>query len=141
MRMGNARRSRLLSALLVCAGVAGEGSAFADSRPWIGLELCNMPAQNPFGREPVVGAYVLLVREGSPASLAGVMQHDIVIGIDDRVVASAEDLVCAIATRAPGNIARLAILRSGAQRVVGVSLTHWPTEMLPAPFACSAPSS
>jgi len=141
MPLGNTRRHGLLLALLACACVAGKGAALADSRPWIGLELCNIPAQHPLRREPATGAYVLQVRENSPASSAGVMQDDIVIGIDDRVVASAEDLVCAIAARSPGHIVRLAIVRRGAQHVVVVSLMHWPREMLPAPFACSAPLS
>jgi len=116
MPLGNTRRHGLLLALLACACVAGKGAALADSRPWIGLELCNIPAQHPLRREPATGAYVLQVRENSPASSAGVMQDDIVIGIDDRVVASAEDLVCAIAARSPGHIVRLAIVRRRAAR-------------------------
>jgi hypothetical protein len=139
MSMGNARRHKLFFALLVCATLAWERSAAADGRAWMGVDICNLPTQGPLRPATTAGVYVLLVREGSPASSAGVMQDDIVISIDDSVVASAEDLVCAIAMRAPGNFVRLAIVRSGELRVAVVSLTRWPNDMLPAPPACSAP--
>ena len=139
--MGNARRHKLLFALFVCAAIAWERPGYADSRAWIGVDICNLPTQGPLRPATTAGVYILLVRESSPASSAGIRQDDIVIGIDDRLIASAEELVCAIATRAPGNFVRLAIVRSGEQRVVVVTLTRWPNDMLPAPPACSVPVS
>ena len=139
--MGNAMRHKLLFALLVCATFAWERSACADSRAWIGVDICNLPTRGPLLAATTAGVYVLLVREGSPASSAGIKQDDIVISIDDRSVASAEELVCAIAMHAPGNFVRLAIVRSGELRMAVVNLTRWPNDMLPAPPACSAPVS
>ena len=104
-------------------------------------DICNLPSQGPLRPATIAGVFILLVREGSPASSAGVKQDDIVISIDDRSVASAEELVCAIAMHAPGNLVRLAIVRSGELRVAVVNLTRWPNDMLPAPPACSAPVS
>ena len=138
--MGNAKRKSLLMALLVCATVAWDRSASADGRPWLGVDICNIPTQDdPSRPTKTAGAFILVVREGSPASSAGIMQHDIVIDIDDRSVANADDLICAIATRSPGILVRLSIVRGSELRVAVVTLMRWPDDMLPAPLACSTP--
>ena len=139
MPMGNAKRHELLFALLVCAAVAWGRSAYADTRPWLGVDICNITTQHPLQPATTAGAYVQLVREGSPASSAGVEQADILISIDDSLVTSAEDLVCAVATRVPGSFVRLALIRDGTLRVTVATLIRWPNDILPTPFACSAP--
>jgi hypothetical protein len=136
--MGNAKQHKLLFALLVCATVVCERSAYAHTRPWLGVDICNITTQHPLQLATTAGAYVQLVREGSPASSAGVETADILISIDDGLVSGAEDPVCAVARRVPGSLVRLVLIRDGTLRVTVATLIRWPNDVLPTPFAFSA---
>ena len=134
--MGNAKRYKF--ALLVCVAVVCERSAYADTRPWLGVDICNITTQHPLQPATTAGAYVQLVRKGSPASSAGVEPADILISIDDSLVSSAENLVCAVARRVPGSLVRLALIRDGTLRVTVATLIRSPKRYLANPVRVSS---
>ncbi|MDL5157340.1 trypsin-like peptidase domain-containing protein [Actinomycetospora termitidis] len=59
------------------------------------------------------GAQVLNVVQGGPASRAGVLEGDVVVRVDDRPIASADELVVAIREHRPGDTVTLGVVRGG----------------------------
>lgn len=63
------------------------------SQTYIGAKVTNAPDG---------GAQVVEIVRGSPAEKAGLKVGDVVVKLNDRVIADADELVAAIRTRAPG---------------------------------------
>ncbi|MEJ2867526.1 trypsin-like peptidase domain-containing protein [Actinomycetospora sp. OC33-EN08] len=59
------------------------------------------------------GAQVLNVVQGGAASRAGVLEGDVVVRVDDRPIASADELVVAIREHRPGDTVTLGVVRGG----------------------------
>ncbi|HEY2195919.1 MAG TPA: trypsin-like peptidase domain-containing protein [Actinomycetospora sp.] len=59
------------------------------------------------------GAQILNVRQGGPADRAGVLEGDVVTEVDDRPVASADELTVAIREHRPGETVTLGVVRAG----------------------------
>ena len=59
------------------------------------------------------GAQVLNVRQGGPADRAGVLEGDVVTRVDDRPIASADELTVAIREHRPGESVTLGVVRGG----------------------------
>jgi S1-C subfamily serine protease len=59
------------------------------------------------------GALILNVRQGGPAARAGVLEGDVVTRVDDRPVASADELTVAIREHRPGETVTLGVVRGG----------------------------
>ena len=74
------------------------------------------------------GALVVLVAEGSAADEAGLQRGDIVTAIDEEPVTSMTDLAARISTRSPGDTVTLAIVRSGENLTLDVTLGSAPRE-------------
>ena len=55
------------------------------------------------------GAVIQNVKRGSPADRAGLRAYDVIVGLDDRQIASDDELIREIAGRAPGSAARVPI--------------------------------
>ncbi|MDD7937774.1 trypsin-like peptidase domain-containing protein [Actinomycetospora lutea] len=68
------------------------------------------------------GAQVLNVRQGGPASRAGVQEGDVVLRVDDRPIASADELVVAVREHAPGQTVSLGVVREGRPLTLQVTL-------------------
>jgi len=62
------------------------------------------------------------IAPGSPAAAAGLRAGDIITAVDGKIVASAEDLVVAVHSRAPGQRITLTYSRGGARHTVSVRL-------------------
>ena len=68
------------------------------------------------------GAEVVEVMEGTPAASAGLQPGDVVIGIDDHAVGSAESLTGFVRQYASGDSVTLTVIRGGESTDVAVTL-------------------
>lgn len=68
------------------------------------------------------GVAVTDVTPGSPADQAGVQRTDVIVGINERPVASLQDLRLLIAQSAPGSKVTLNLLRNGKAEALEVTL-------------------
>ena len=68
------------------------------------------------------GAQVLNVRQGGPASRAGLLEGDVVLRVDDRPIASADELVVAVREHPPGQAITLGVVREGRPLTLQVTL-------------------
>jgi S1-C subfamily serine protease len=59
------------------------------------------------------GAQVLNVVQGGPASRAGVLEGDVITRVDERPIASSDELVVAIREHRPGDTVTLGVVRGG----------------------------
>jgi S1-C subfamily serine protease len=59
------------------------------------------------------GAQILNVRQGGAADRAGVLEGDVVTRVDDRPIASADELTVAIREHRPGESVTLGVVRAG----------------------------
>lgn len=72
------------------------------SRASLGVQVSNDPSAN--------GAKIVEVNEGGAAASAGLPSGAIVVKVDDRVIASADALVAAVRSKAPGDTITLSYL-------------------------------
>ncbi|MEV7973607.1 trypsin-like peptidase domain-containing protein [Cellulomonas sp. NPDC089187] len=68
------------------------------------------------------GAQVQSVSGGSPASAAGLQNGDVIVAIDDKVVAGAESLTGYVRTHSSGDEVTLTVVRNGQSMSVDVTL-------------------
>ncbi|MBS1676233.1 MAG: trypsin-like peptidase domain-containing protein [Actinobacteria bacterium] len=78
--------------------------------------------------ESVDGAQVAEVVQGSPAAKAGLKQGDVITEFDGEPIGGSEDLVAAIAARAPGDTATLEVRRGSESSALKVTLGNQPAE-------------
>jgi len=71
---------------------------------------------------PAVGAVVSAVADGSPAQKAGIARGDIILSVDDRVIGTPRDVVEAIGSRRPGEVASVRISHGDETRTLLVTL-------------------
>jgi len=70
------------------------------------------------------GARVSRVSEGSPAELAGLRRGDIILAMDGKEVASADDLRARISTTRPGSTVKLKVWRDRSPMTLRATLTE-----------------
>ena len=68
------------------------------------------------------GVVLTDIDPGSPAEKAGLKRTDVILGIDEHVVTTLDDLRLTIAQMEPGSVAKLKISRDGKDKVVDVTL-------------------
>ena len=107
--------------------------------PWLGVEGAdlNLMMQQANGLEVQQGAYINTVTSGGPADKAGLrgssgvkqvdvfsvpVGGDVVIKADGQSVTDFDDLLSIVASRNPGAVLMLTILRDGRQQEVAVTL-------------------
>lgn len=100
----------------------------AVRRAWLGAQFQEVtPAlAQSFGLPSSTGALVVRVETGSPALAAGLAQGDAVLALDGRPLAHFTDLPQEVAQREPGSRMQLEVWRSGAHRMLQVSLRAQP---------------
>src|SRR5438552_4993592 len=72
------------------------------------------------------GALVQDITAGSPAERAGLRPYDIITSLDERAIASDDQLIREISARAPGSAARLRLVRDGHDQTATVKLAERP---------------
>ncbi|WP_223277734.1 S1C family serine protease [Janibacter sp. YB324] len=73
------------------------------------------------------GAQIRSVSDGSPAAEAGLQEGDLVVGVDDSTVTSAESLVGIIRSHRIGTKVSLAVVRDGEEQTIEATLGTAPT--------------
>jgi len=98
------------------------------SRGYMGVGLRDVDADLERSLKLTVdhGALVQDITAGSPADRAGLRPYDIITSLDDRVIASDDQLIREISARAPGSAARLRLVRDGHDQTVTVKLAERP---------------
>jgi serine protease Do len=81
-----------------------------------------------FGVKEFTGALVGEVTPDSPASKSGLKNGDIIMEVNGKPVADANELRMNISMMAPGTAVNLKVLREGADRNMSVTLGELPTE-------------
>lgn len=75
------------------------------------------------GLQQTTGAYVRQVVSGGPAELAGLLEGDLIIRIDDKEVRSASELAAYLLNHTgPGDVVRLVVLRANEQFDIELTL-------------------
>lgn len=100
-----------------------------EQRAWLGVSLTDLEpaAATQLGVEPdLEGALVVEVFPDSPADMAGIEQGDVVTGIGDSRVGSANDLVEALGEWDPGERAELKVMGAAGSRTETVELGQRP---------------
>jgi serine protease Do len=67
------------------------------------------------------------VRAGGPAAAAGVKSGDVVVAVNGKPVAAANEFTSSIAALRPGDKATLVVQRGGSTRTLTVTLGTRPT--------------
>ncbi len=98
------------------------------SRGYLGVTLRDLDPDlaESLGLGDLAGALVQDVTAGSPGARAGLRTYDVILSVDDDPVQSNDDLVRRIASRAPGVVVRLRLVRDGHEQQVSVRLTERP---------------
>ena len=100
-------RLRLFSILLFAAPLSAQGA-------FLGVELAPPSLE-------IEGAVIARVESPSAASIMGLCGDDVVLQVDDAEIGSNDSLLTALASRLPGEIVTLTILRGGAEvEILGV---------------------
>ena len=98
------------------------------SRGYIGVGLRDIDPdlQQSLNLRVAHGALVQDVSDDSPGAHAGLKPYDTIVAIDDRNILNDDELIRAIAAKAPGTTARLRILRDGREESMIVKLAERP---------------
>ena len=93
---------------------------------WLGIEGSDVDGSTAalFGIDG--GALVDKVTPGGPAERAGLAVRDIIVGIEDKVIASMGALVVNLRGRPPGEVVVLDVLRDSKRRELSVTLAERP---------------
>lgn len=96
---------------------------------FIGLGLAEItePIANELGLPDTRGALALSVQEGGPAAKAGMRAGDVIVRLDGDEVASPEDLLAALRSKAPGQTVTVEFRRGTETQEVKVELVARPT--------------
>jgi serine protease Do len=105
-------------------------------RGFLGVHLDDIEGQMGafFGVEDNAGALVTSVEDDSPAAKAGLKAGDVVVGLDDAVIASPDDLYKAMAGTEPGQKAKVKVVRKGDDKSFDVTLGEMPEDVLAGGF-------
>jgi serine protease Do len=103
------------------------------SRGYIGVSLRDVDPdlQRSLGLTTTDGALVQDVTVGSPGQRAGVRAYDLIVAVDGKPVSGNDQLIQLIATRQPGTIAALQILRDNHPMNISVKLAERPEREKP----------
>jgi len=103
-------------------------SAGRVARGFIGVTLTDVTPslERALGLTVSHGAVVQDISVNSPAERAGLRPYDVVIEVEGHPVESNEELIHEIAARAPGTVARLAVVRDGRHQSILIKLAERP---------------
>jgi serine protease Do len=98
------------------------------SRGYIGVALRDVDAdlQRSLGLKASSGALVQDVTAGSPGARAGLRTYDLIVAVDGAPVTSDDELIQIVASRQPGSVATLDVVRDNHSITVPVKLAERP---------------
>ncbi len=98
------------------------------SRGYIGVMLRDVDSdlQRSLKLTTSRGALVQDVTPGSPGARAGMRTYDLIVGVDGAAIAGNDELIQLIASRRPGTVANLDLVRDGRAMSLPVKLAERP---------------
>jgi pimeloyl-ACP methyl ester carboxylesterase len=119
----------LLGAILLSLALATPGAAFdLGRRALLGITAAPVPlGPDSIGR----GVLAERVITGSAAAQAGVVAGDVLLSVDGKPLAVAEDLVQAVRTHRAGDRVTVELRRAGQPLTIAITLSGWPLETAP----------
>ena len=101
-------------------------SSGAVTRGWLGVGIQSMSPElgEYYGIKNGKGVLVTEVFPGDPADKAGIQPKDIIFEVNGKKVESSRDLTRMIAEIGVGDIARIKVLRSGAEKTIKVEIAR-----------------
>ncbi|WP_353222485.1 DegQ family serine endoprotease [Salinisphaera hydrothermalis] len=101
------------------------------TRGWLGVQIQNVDRElaQSFKLQRPEGALVTQILKGSPASKADIDVGDVILSFNGHTVDSASDLPPLVASIAPGEKAKLKILRDGKTRTEQVTIAALPARL------------
>lgn len=94
------------------------------TRGWLGVSIQPVTTEiaAALGRKETSGALVSEVLDGTPAAKAGFESGDLVLRLNGAPIATPRDLTRSVSALAPGQKAKVTVLRNGANRDLTVTL-------------------
>jgi serine protease Do len=98
------------------------------TRGWIGVQIQPVTADiaDSLGLKKAEGALVAEPQADSPAAKAGIVAGDVITAVNDQPVKDARDLARKIGAMAPKSSVKLAVLHSGSEKTVTLTLGEMP---------------
>ena len=105
------------------------GESIVTHGAFIGVEIesMNPTIQSEYGFTVSTGAVVMSVISGTGAAAAGVKQGDIIVGINNTKIESAQDVTSVLSSLRPGDVVTLHIVRGSKHLDLKVTLGHTPS--------------
>jgi S1-C subfamily serine protease len=105
------------------------GESIVTHGAFIGVEIesMNPTLQSEYGFTVSTGAVVMSVISGTGAAAAGVKQGDIIVGINNMKIESAQDVTSVLSSLRPGDVITLHIVRGSKHLTIKVTLGHTPS--------------
>ena len=101
-----------------------------EDRAWLGVSIASVDSASDAAQLgldlDVRGAAITLIFPNNPAEEAGLQEGDVIIGVGDEVVASAEDLTSALAAFDPGDTVEVVVVNQEGTKSVEVTLAQRP---------------
>lgn len=94
----------------------------------VGIQAVTQDLAEAFGMKTPRGAVITMLEKGLPGEKAGLQVGDIVIGIDGKDLANANELPVKISTMKPGTKATLTVLRDGKEKKIVVTVAETPSD-------------
>lgn len=91
---------------------------------WLGVEGSDLDRDDAASLDLPGGASVNRVVDGSPASAAGLLAGDVIVGVDGEDIGSMADLIAALRPHMPGDVVALSLRRGTEALVVQVTLAE-----------------
>jgi serine protease Do len=112
------------------------------ARGYMGVALTDVDPdlQRSLKLDSTQGALVQDVTSGSPGQRAGLRAYDLIVGIDDKRIASNDEIIREVSRREPGSLARLQVLRDGRNQTLTVRLAERPSRQASRSDEDSSPS-
>src|ERR1051325_373720 len=109
----------------VVAQLKDKGSV---TRGWIGVQIQPLTQElaDSLGLKKAAGALVAEPQKDSPAMKAGIQAGDVITAVDGKPVVDARDLARRISSMPPSTSVKLAIIRSGAEKTIHLTLGELP---------------
>jgi serine protease Do len=99
-------------------------------RGWLGIQIQAITDDmaRTYRMKDNKGALISDVTADSPAEKAGLKADDVVVGVDNRAIEDNGDLSRYIASKSPGTVVNLRVLRGSAEQTIAVTLGTFPEE-------------
>jgi len=111
---------------------AAEAEAEVAPVAFIGLVCADVPEMLAAHLQlaPDQGLVVSALQPGSPADLAGIKPHDVILRIAEQNVSNREDIVRIVTAHKPGDVVSVDLFQKGKKQQLQITLAQRPKELM-----------